>query len=118
MPSMAKLIQLLGGDEERVYTLDGDTTVLGRQNDSTVCLTGQNVSRHHAQILCRGGGYYIEDMGSSNDTHPNGQRLPAYSPQSFSDEDRIQIGAYVFRLSTSPSVEMRSPSPDGNEANL
>ncbi|HEX3314865.1 MAG TPA: SpoIIE family protein phosphatase [Gemmataceae bacterium] len=110
---MARLIQLLGGEVEQSYTLDGETTILGRQNDSTVCLTGKNVSRHHAQILRRGSGYFIEDMGSSNGTFLNGQRLNAYSPQSFTDEDRIQIGAYVFRLSTAPSVEMKSPSPEG-----
>jgi phosphoserine phosphatase RsbU/P len=113
---MARLIQLLGGEVEQSYALDGETTVLGRQNDSTVCLTGKNVSRHHAQILRRGSGYFIEDMGSSNGTFLNGQRLNAYSPQSFTDEDRIQIGAYVFRLSTAPSVEMKSPSPDGTTA--
>ena len=113
---MARLIQLLGGEVEQSYTLDGEATILGRQNDSTVCLTGKNVSRHHAQILRRGSGYFIEDMGSSNGTFLNGQRLNAYSPQSFTDEDRIQIGAYVFRLSTAPSVEMKSPSPDASPA--
>ena len=117
---MALLIQRLGGEVEQSYALDGETTVLGRQNDSTVCLTGKNVSRHHAQILRRGSGYFIEDMGSSNGTFLNGQKLNAYSPQSFTDEDRIQIGAYVFRLSTAPSVEMKSPSPDAvpSEPNL
>ena len=53
---MARLIQLLGGEVEQSYALDGETVVLGRQNDSTVCLTGKNVSRHHAQILRRGNG--------------------------------------------------------------
>jgi phosphoserine phosphatase RsbU/P len=117
---MARLIQLLGGEVEQSYALDGETMVLGRQNDSTVCLTGKNVSRHHAQILRRGSGYFIEDMGSSNGTFLNGQKLNAYSPQSFTDEDRIQIGSYVFRLSTAPSVEMKSPSPDAvpSEPNL
>jgi phosphoserine phosphatase RsbU/P len=117
---MARLIQLLGGEVEQSYPLDGETMVLGRQNDSTVCLTGKNVSRHHAQILRRGSGYFIEDMGSSNGTFLNGQKLNAYSPQSFTDEDRIQIGSYVFRLSTAPSVEMKSPSPDAvpSEPNL
>ena len=118
--SMARLIQLLGGEVEQSHALDEETTVLGRQNDSTVCLTGKNVSRHHAQILRRGSGYFIEDMGSSNGTFLNGQKLNAYSPQSFTDEDRIQIGSYVFRLSTAPSVEMKSPSPDAvpSEPNL
>lgn len=95
---MATLHLLQGGEVGRVYTLGADTTVLGRQNDSAICLVGKNISRHHAQILKRPGGFFLEDLASSNGTFLNGQRIPPYAPQALVEDDRLQIGGFVFAL--------------------
>src|SRR5882762_7938139 len=95
---MATLFTLEGPESGRSFPLSGECSVVGRQHDSTICLSGNAVSRHHAQILRRGDDYYIEDLGSSNGTYLNGKRLVPHAPASFYDEDRLQIGPFLLTL--------------------
>jgi sigma-B regulation protein RsbU (phosphoserine phosphatase) len=103
---MALLITLQGPEVGRRYPLDGDKMILGRLFESNICLSGQAVSRQHAQVLRRDGAFLIEDLGSSNGTYLNGNRLPANEPAPFGDRDTLQIGPYVFALRFSaPSAD-------------
>jgi sigma-B regulation protein RsbU (phosphoserine phosphatase) len=95
---MATLITLQGPEVGRKYPLAADCTVLGRQYDSHICLTGKAISRQHAQILCRDSTFFIEDLDSSNGTFLNGLKLSAHVPMAFSERDALQIGPYVFGL--------------------
>ena len=47
------------------------------------------ISRLHAQISKRDGGYYIQDLGSSNGTYLNGMRLDSKADYLLNDGDRI-----------------------------
>jgi len=103
---MAMLITLQGPDVGRRYPLSSDLTVLGRLNESDICLSGQAVSRQHARLRCDEGKYLIEDLGSSNGTYLNGKRLTANLPTELNDRDSVQIGPYVF------SLRLPTPSAD------
>jgi len=92
---MAILITLQGPESGRTFALDGPATLIGRQFDSAICLAGKQVSRHHAQVTERDGGYFVEDLDSSNGTYLNGKRLG--SPELLQLEDRIRIGDTEFR---------------------
>jgi sigma-B regulation protein RsbU (phosphoserine phosphatase) len=110
---MGSLITLEGADISPSFDLVGECTVLGRQHDSTICLPGKAVSRHHAQILKRDGEFLIEDLGSSNGTYLNGSRLVPNAPANFYDDDRLQIGPFVFTLQSdrpTPTVEASNES--------
>jgi len=100
---MAILITLQGPDAGRTYPLDS-AAILGRQFDSTICLSGKAVSRHHAQILLRESAYFIEDLGSSNGTFLNGKRIQANTLLPFTERDVLQIGPYLFGLRPDPQV--------------
>lgn len=101
---MAILVTLQGPDAGRKYPLNAECTVIGRQFDASICLTGRAVSRHHAQILRKHQHYFVEDLGSSNGTFINGKRIPANTPQSFSERDSLQIGPYLFALRPAPEL--------------
>jgi serine phosphatase RsbU (regulator of sigma subunit) len=101
---MAILITLQGPDAGRKYPLEAAATILGRQFDSAICLSGKAVSRHHAQILFRDASYFIEDLESSNGTFLNGKRLPANAPVPLTERDILQIGPYLFGLRPDPQV--------------
>lgn len=57
------------------------------------------VSRRHARIVRNGGGYFIEDLGSTNGTYVNrGRRLLPGNPQSLSDGDEVIVGKTFLRF--------------------
>ena len=50
-------------------------TTIGRSSDCQVVLSDPNVSRRHAEIRHIGEGYSLIDLGSTNGTEVNGQRV-------------------------------------------
>lgn len=57
------------------YELNENRTLLGRHGSCDIVLTHPEISRRHACIDCEDGVYFIRDLGSTNATFVNGQRL-------------------------------------------
>lgn len=55
--------------------LRGDRMVVGRLNSCDVCLADANTSRQHAAFVREGAGWAVEDLGSTNGTLVNGERV-------------------------------------------
>ncbi len=65
------------------------------------CITNNNsVSRVHADIVFKNGGYYLIDNNSTNYTFVNGQMIPAKQEVAISDGDRIKFAEeeFIFKL--------------------
>src|ERR1043165_4958332 len=112
---MAVLVTLRGPELGRPYTLISERTILGRNHDCPICLSGKQVSRQHAQILYKDNKCKLEDLNSSNGTFLNGQRLPPYEPTLLSEGDTFQIGPYLFAVKQTPAPP---PLPEPVEPNL
>ncbi len=69
---------------------------IGRQEGNTIRLTERNVSRRHARLMRQNGHVVVEDLGSSNGTRINGERISGQS--TVKDGDLIQIGDYDLAL--------------------
>jgi ABC-type multidrug transport system ATPase subunit len=69
-----------------------DTLTIGRDQGNDTVLDHPLVSRFHARLTRRGATYMIEDLGSTNGTFVNGQRITA--PQRLNEGDTIRIGPY------------------------
>jgi pSer/pThr/pTyr-binding forkhead associated (FHA) protein len=76
------------------FELDGSATI-GRSPGAEIQIDDPFASGRHARIYERGGLYYVEDMGSTNGTYLNGERLA--SQELLRAEDRIRIGDTEFR---------------------
>ena len=50
-------------------------TVIGRSSECDITLADPNVSRRHAEVRRIGDGYSLVDLGSTNGTEVNGQRI-------------------------------------------
>jgi predicted component of type VI protein secretion system len=75
---MAALFQFVvrsGPRPGAVYPLEGDQLIIGRDATTGVAIDDAEVSRKHARLTFQGGKYVIEDLGSTNGTFVNGQRL-------------------------------------------
>ncbi len=57
------------------YVLGNGTTVAGRTEDADIFLGDVTVSRHHARFTVDDEGLTVEDLGSTNGTYVNLQRL-------------------------------------------
>ncbi len=58
----------------------------------------KGVSRRHARIMKREQRIYIEDLGSSNGTFINGQKLMPYFPEVLADGDALQLGKLQIKI--------------------
>jgi hypothetical protein len=90
------LLALSGSVVGEVYTFAGPMTV-GREKDNTIALPlDGTVSRRHARIDLENGNWVVVDMGSSNGTFVNGQRLA--EPRILQRGDEVQFGSVRFRF--------------------
>lgn len=70
----------------------------GRHNDCTVVLADPNVSRHHAEIRPSGDGFVVADLGSTNGTRVNGNRITEHHLR---DGDEVRFGNTVMHFQAS-----------------
>lgn len=66
-----------------------DTLLVGREENCDIVIPNRQVSRSHARIRLTGEGVLLEDLGSKNGTHRNGQVIS--DPVILEDGDVIQI---------------------------
>jgi serine phosphatase RsbU (regulator of sigma subunit) len=106
---MARLVILQGPNLGTQFPLGSGTSIIGRQPDSTVCLESLSVSRQHARIVERDGWHFVEDMGSSNGTFLNGNRILGSLP--LTERDTLQIGPYLLGLRPDPVQRPLATNP-------
>jgi FHA domain len=72
---------------------------LGRSADADVRLDDRYASGFHARVFNRGGGYFVEDLNSTNGTLLNSQEL--HGEAELRPGDVIRIGDTEFRFEVS-----------------
>jgi hypothetical protein len=81
--------------------------LVGRSGDVQIVLSEDMVSRRHARILYDGQKITIEDLGSTNGTFVNGEKI---KQASLKEGDRVLIGSSIFKVvyaDTSAAVPRR-----------
>lgn len=72
---MPKLLIPTPDGAEHAHDLTDEITSIGRLPDNTVQIDDPSVSSHHAQIIRVGGEFEVRDIGSTNGTRVDGQRV-------------------------------------------
>jgi pSer/pThr/pTyr-binding forkhead associated (FHA) protein len=88
----ALVVRSGGGRSGETFHPQGERTTIGRSPDCGIFLDDVTVSRKHAVLVEREGGFAIEDQGSLNGTFVNRSRIEG--EQRLSDGDEVQIGKY------------------------
>lgn len=102
------LVMFRADGERRSFSLPRDVTVIGRREDCDLRIPLGDVSRKHCRLIKEADTLRLEDLGSSNGTYHNGQRVQESIVQ---PGDTIQIGPVVFvcRINGEPADEQLHP---------
>lgn len=91
---MAKLVVSQNGIVEGHYFLDKPRFTLGRMPNSDIYLNHPGVSNVHAVIVTMSNDHILEDMGSTNGTLINGEKIDKHILQ---NNDTIELGCYQLK---------------------
>ena len=85
-----------GSQQERVqeFQIQREEFLVGRGTDCDLRLSDGSISRHHCLIRVRPQETTLVDLGSSNGTYVNGQRI--VSQTRLSPGDKISMGPFIF----------------------
>jgi len=92
-----------GPNQGKTYILDKDELKIGRSTLTDIMIEDMEVSREHARLSIQAGGYVIEDLGSTNGTYVDGQRL--IGPHLLRDGETIGLGENI-RLVYEPAIDL------------
>lgn len=91
------LIRYVGHPLGEFILLGAEGLRLGRSTDNGLCLADPEVSRHHAQVSWENGRLGLQDLGSTNGTFVNGQRLGT-QVEPLNHGDVLRVGGHAFKL--------------------
>lgn len=78
------------------FPLEGDQLVIGRDSTNGVAINDAEISRKHSRLSFQGGKYVLEDLGSTNGTFVNGQRLAG--PVVLKPGDVVSLGEQIVLM--------------------
>ncbi len=78
------------------FPLEGDQLIIGRDSTNGVAINDAEISRKHSRLSFQGGKYVLEDLGSTNGTFVNGQRLGG--PVVLKPGDVISLGEQIVLM--------------------
>ena len=90
---MQVVLVMFKGEQRRSFSVTRDMTVIGRREDCDLRIPLGDVSRKHCRLIKDGDTIRIEDLGSSNGTFINGERV---QQAELTAGDTLQVGPVVF----------------------
>jgi hypothetical protein len=99
----SQLIMRGGPTPGKVYELTQAIISIGRDYSNDIVINDVEVSRKHVRLTAQGGGYLVEDMGSTNGTFVNGQRL--MGPHLLRPGELVTLGERITLFYEAPAFD-------------
>jgi len=87
----------------------GVQLIVGRAPSSDIAIFDPTISRRHAELQVDDSGLRVRDLGSSNGTFHNGERLEDEEPVTIAPGDTITFGKVAFRVQPAGPTTVHSP---------
>ncbi|HET59549.1 MAG TPA: FHA domain-containing protein [Chloroflexi bacterium] len=89
----SKLVVKKGPGTGTSYTLDQAEIFVGRDLGNDIVVNDAEISRRHARLYKHGDNFMIEDLGSTNGTIVNGQKIRG--PKELTNHDYVAMGQNI-----------------------
>jgi hypothetical protein len=110
-----RLIVRRGPQPNQTYDLNKDIITLGRDITNDITINDPEVSRHHLRLTRGAGGFTLEDLGSTNGTFINGQRMTGARPLNVGDMiglgETVTLGYDIVRAGAAPGPAPTAAGP-------
>ena len=107
-----QLVMRAGPKPGQVFELTLGEYSIGRDVNNTIVINDAEVSRKHARLYSQAGAYVIEDLGSTNGTFVNGQRL--IGPHALRHGEMISMGDNVSLAFEAPQFDQSATMVSGS----
>lgn len=87
------------------WKLVSSPMLIGRLPDLEISVDDRSISRKHAQIKMINDKIFIEDLGSSNGTEVNSEKLQAGLTRELIDNEQIKMGNVIFKYLAEGNIE-------------
>ena len=109
-----QLIIKIEGCETRIVDIEEEAFTIGRSLKNLVCIEYEGISRSHLKLRTSGEVYFITDLGSSNGTFLNGERIEpnteipwhTFLPIILGEKVSISFGAVIPGIH---SIDIKAP---------
>lgn len=112
MASTFQLVVRSGPTTGKVYNLEKNEIFIGRDLSADIVINDPEVSRRHVRLFLQGANYVLEDLGSTNGTFVDGQRIT--SPYVLRPGEVITLGEHINleteAVQSDPDATIASPA--------
>ncbi len=92
---VARLV-MLSEERSREYLVSDAERFVGRDSSNDIVLDDDKASGRHMKVACVEGGFWVEDLGATNGTYVNGERIQG--PTKLKNEDLVKVGRTIFKF--------------------
>ena len=103
-------VRIKGEEGHTRQDLDQDRMVLGRTSESDITIKSDGISREHCVFTKEGDQWYVEDLGSSNGTRVNADKITEKTP--LNERDIIKISKARLTVHVKPRPARRATAED------
>ncbi len=100
----ACVVVLYGPELGRRATIGRGQFQIGRSSKNELPIDQESVSRHHARITSSSRGFTIQDLGSTNGTYVNDEKLGKETAP-LRDGDQIRVGRSILKFMSGSNLE-------------
>lgn len=105
---MPKLVILNQGMTGRTFEVNVERTTVGRVEDNTFQIGDPSVSSHHAEIILKGNDLLVRDVGSTNGSYINGEKITEAVLQ---PGQILRFGQVELKIDDGKPVTAPAPAP-------
>lgn len=105
---MPKLLLKFNAAVIKEFSMNKDSMTVGRKTDNDIVIDNPAISGHHCKLTIQGGGYYIEDLESTNGTFVNEKRI---KKSGLHHNDVIGLAKHALVFLNEAEVADLAPNP-------